>query len=98
MATLFHLLLAVALSFFLVYQARSLAFVLRSHRARAGANGPSRGRLAWLWTGIPILVVVLLAARSWVAVFDVERPAIASSGTALTSAAVGRPASAPNAP
>ena len=32
-----------------------------------------------LWTVIPVVVVLFLAARSWVAVLDVERPAIASA-------------------
>jgi hypothetical protein len=34
-----------------------------------------------LWTAIPIMVVLFLAARSWVAVFDLERPAVASAVT-----------------
>jgi hypothetical protein len=35
---------------------------------------------------IPVIVVLFLAARSWVAVFDVERPAIASVVTAASPA------------
>jgi heme/copper-type cytochrome/quinol oxidase subunit 2 len=34
-----------------------------------------------LWTTIPIIIVLFLAARSWVAVFDLERPAVASAVT-----------------
>jgi heme/copper-type cytochrome/quinol oxidase subunit 2 len=83
--TLLHWLLALALTFFLAYQARSLAFILRSHRAHAAANGQTRRSAALLWIGIPVLVVVVLAARSWMTVLDVDWPAVASSAAALTS-------------
>jgi heme/copper-type cytochrome/quinol oxidase subunit 2 len=32
-----------------------------------------------VWTVIPVVLVLFLAARSWVAVFDLGRPAIASA-------------------
>jgi heme/copper-type cytochrome/quinol oxidase subunit 2 len=32
-----------------------------------------------LWTSIPVIIVLALAARSWVAVFDLGRPATASA-------------------
>ena len=72
-----HLLLAVVLTLFLALQATSLAFVLRLRRARAA--GRPRRPTDVLWTAIPVVVVLVLAARSWVAVFDVERPAVAAA-------------------
>jgi len=75
-STIVHLLLAVVLTLFLAFQARSLAFVLRCRRARVAPRAP--GRTDLLWTCIPIAIVLFLAARSWVAVFDIERPAVAS--------------------
>ena len=95
MAILPHLLLALALTFFLAYQARSLTVILKSHRAHAGARGRPRGVAALLWMGLPVLVVIALAARSWIAILDVDRPAIASSAT-VTPASSGR--SIPSAP
>jgi heme/copper-type cytochrome/quinol oxidase subunit 2 len=74
-----HLLLAVVLTLFLAFQAASLVFVVRYRRARVAARPP--GRTDLLWTAIPIIVVLFLAARSWVAVFDLERPAVASTVT-----------------
>jgi heme/copper-type cytochrome/quinol oxidase subunit 2 len=74
-----HLLLAVVLTLFLAFQAASLVFVVRYRRARVAARPP--GRTDLLWTAIPIMVVLFLAARSWVAVFDLERPAVASAIT-----------------
>jgi heme/copper-type cytochrome/quinol oxidase subunit 2 len=74
-----HLLLAVVLTLFLAFQAASLVFLLRYRRARVAARPPGRADL--LWTTIPIMVVLFLAARSWVAVFDLERPAVASAVT-----------------
>ena len=72
-----HLLLAVILTLFLAVQARSLVVVSRYRRARVAARPPRRSD--WLWTSIPVLIVLFLAARSWVAVFDLERPASASA-------------------
>ena len=79
MFTIVHLLLAVVLTLFLAFQAASLVFVVRYRRARVAARPPGRADL--LWTTIPIMVVLFLAARSWVAVFDLERPAVASAVT-----------------
>ena len=79
MSTIVHLLLAVVLTLFLAFQAASLVFVVRYRRARVAARPPGRADL--LWTTIPIMVVLFLAARSWVAVFDLERPAVASPVT-----------------
>lgn len=79
MSIIVHLLLAVVLTLFLAFQAASLVFVLRYRRARVAARPP--GRTDLLWTAIPIMVVLFLAARSWVAVFDLERPAVASAIT-----------------
>ena len=79
MSIIVHLLLAIVLTLFLAFQAASLAFVVRYRRARVAARPP--GRTDLLWTAIPIMVVLFLAARSWVAVFDLERPAVASAVT-----------------
>ena len=77
MSTILHLPLALALTLFLAYQAGAVMFVLRSRRALSA--GRRRRGTEVLWTVIPVVVVLFLAARSWVAVFDVERPAIASA-------------------
>ena len=79
MSIIVHLLLAVVLTLFLAFQAASLVFLVRYRRARVAARPPGRADL--LWTTIPIMVVLFLAARSWVAVFDLERPAVASAVT-----------------
>ena len=79
MSIIVHLILAVVLTLFLAFQAASLVFVVRYRRARVAARPP--GRTDLLWTTIPIMVVLFLAARSWVAVFDLERPAVASAVT-----------------
>ena len=79
MSIIVHLFLAVVLTLFLAFQAASLVFVVRYRRARVAARPP--GRTDLLWTAIPIMVVLFLAARSWVAVFDLERPAVASAVT-----------------
>ena len=79
MSIIVHLLLAVVLTLFLAFQAASLVFVVRYRRARVAVRPP--GRTDLLWTAIPIVVVLFLAARSWVAVFDLERPAVASAVT-----------------
>ena len=79
MSIIVHLLLAVVLTLFLAFQAASLVFVVRYRRARVAARPP--GRTDLLWTAIPIMVVLFLASRSWVAVFDLERPAVASAVT-----------------
>ncbi len=77
MSSIVHLLLAVVLSLFLAFQARSLVYVLRYRRARRAPRAPRRTDL--VWTSIPIVIVLFLAARSWLAVFDVDRPAAASA-------------------
>jgi heme/copper-type cytochrome/quinol oxidase subunit 2 len=82
-----HLLLALVLTVFLAAQASSLAFVLRSRRAVA-ARTARRSDL--LWTCIPVLLVLFLAARSWLAVVDVPRPAGAAIGTPTELAAAPR--------
>ena len=77
MSILTHLLLAVALTMFLAAQARSFVFVMRCRRAHE--TGRRRHRTDVLWTSIPVIIVLALAARSWVAVFDLGRPAAASA-------------------
>ena len=76
MSTITHLLLAVVLTLFLAAQARSFVYVMRS---RARESGRRRRRTDLLWTSIPVIIVLALAARSWVAVFDLGRPATASA-------------------
>jgi heme/copper-type cytochrome/quinol oxidase subunit 2 len=75
-STITHLLLAVVLTLFLAAQARSFVYVMRS---RARESGRRRRRTDLLWTSIPVIIVLALAARSWVAVFDLGRPATASA-------------------
>jgi heme/copper-type cytochrome/quinol oxidase subunit 2 len=75
-STITHLLLAVVLTLFLAAQARSFVYVLRS---RARESGRRRRRTDLLWTSIPVIIVLALCARSWVAVFDLGRPATASA-------------------
>ena len=77
MSTILHLLLALALTLFLAFQGGALVFVLRSRRARLAGRGRRPTEL--LWTVIPVMLVLFLAARSWVAVFDLGRPAVASA-------------------
>ncbi|HTY81058.1 MAG TPA: hypothetical protein VMI34_24770 [Candidatus Bathyarchaeia archaeon] len=86
MSTITHALLAIVLTLFVAAQARSFVFVMRCRRAEP--NGRRR-RTDVLWTSIPLLIVLALAARSWVAAFDLERAA---------SAAVSAPAPEPGAP
>lgn len=86
MSTIVHLLLAVILTSFLAFQTASLLFVVRYRRARLAARPPRRTDL--VWSSIPIVIVLFLAARSWVAAFDLERPAIAS---AVAEADLGAP-------
>jgi len=83
-----HLLLAVALTLFLAAQARSFAYVMRCRRAQAAGRRPRRTDV--LWTSIPVIIVLALAARSWIVVFDLQHPAAAS--------AVVAPVPAPGAP
>ena len=77
MSTILHLLLALALTLFLAFQAGALVFVLRSRRALL--IGRRQRPTELLWTVIPVVLVLFLAARSWVAVFDLGRPAVASA-------------------
>jgi len=44
----------------------------------------------FIWTGIPVLLVLFLAARSWVAVVDVHRPAVAATRAPTQSAGTPR--------
>ncbi len=74
-----HLLLAVILTLFLALQARSLLVVLRHRRATVAAR--HRRRTDLLWTCIPVVIVLFLAARSWVAVFGLAQPEIAAAVT-----------------
>ena len=77
MSTITHLLLAVVLTVFLAAQARSFLYVMRCRRDQERRR--RRRRTDVLWTAIPVIIVLALAARSWVAVFDLGRPATASA-------------------
>ncbi len=83
-----HLLLAVILTLFLALQARSLLVVLRHRRATVAAR--HRRRTDLLWTCIPVVIVLFLAARSWVAVFGLAQPEIAAAVTKAEPAATPR--------
>ena len=83
MSTITHLLLAIALTLFLAAQARSFIYVMRCRRAVE--PGRRRRRTDVLWTSIPVVIVLALCARSWVAVFDLQRPATASAVVAPAS-------------
>ena len=85
MPTIVHLLLALILTVFLAAQASSLVFVVRSRRAVSPRGARRHSDL--LWTCIPVVLVLFLAARSWVAVVDVHRPAVAATGGAPSAAA-----------
>jgi heme/copper-type cytochrome/quinol oxidase subunit 2 len=84
-STILHLLLALALTLFLAFQGGALVFVLRSRRALLA--GRRRRPTELLWTVIPVVLVLFLAARSWVAVFDLGRPAVASAVVTAVPAA-----------
>jgi len=69
-----HVVLALVLTGVLAYQAGALAAVLRSRRA---LGGPRPWRLTdFVWVLIPVAVVAVLAARSWIAAFDLGAPAM----------------------
>ena len=72
-----HWLLAVILTLFLALQVRSLLVVLRHRRAATSA----RRATDLLWTCIPVVIVLFLAARSWVAVVGLAQPEIAAAVT-----------------
>ncbi len=88
MPTIVHLLLALVLTVFLAAQVSALALVLRSRRA-VSAQG-ARRTTDLLWTCIPVLLVLFLAARSWMVVVDVHRPAVAATGPLSQSTVVPR--------
>ena len=76
MSTITHVVLAVVLTLFLAAQARSFVFVMRCRKAEP--TGCHRRRSDALWTSIPLIIVLALAARSWVTVFDLQRAAAAA--------------------
>ena len=84
-----HLLLAVILTLFLALQASSLLVVLRQRRATAGGRG--RRRTDLLWTSIPVVIVLFLATRSWVAVSGLAQPEIAAAVTPAEPSSVQGP-------
>jgi len=81
-----HWLLAIILTLFLALQARSLLVVLRHRRAASTA----RRATDLLWTCIPIVIVLFLAARSWVAVIGLPQPEFAAAVTKQEASATQR--------
>ena len=77
-----HLMLAAVLTLFLIFQARSLVHVLRDRRVHAPERARRHSDI--VWTVIPVVVVFLLAARSWLAVVDLPHPAAAAAGAPVT--------------
>jgi len=90
LSTIVHLLLAVTLTLFLGFQARSLVVVLRYRRSASVTR--HRPRTDLLWTCIPVVVVLVLAARSWVTVFGLAQPEPAAAVTRAEPGAVSRAA------
>ncbi len=89
MSTITHVVLAVVLTLFLAAQVRSFVFVMRCRKAEP--TGRRRRPSDVLWTSIPLIIVLALAARSWVTVFDLQRAAAA----AAVSAAAPNPGASP---
>jgi heme/copper-type cytochrome/quinol oxidase subunit 2 len=83
-STITHVVLAVVLTLFLAAQARSFVFVMRCRRAEP--SGRQRRRSDVLWTSIPLIIVLALAARSWVTIFDLQRAA-AAAGVSVSATA-----------
>jgi len=81
--------LAVVLTLFLAAHVRSFVFVMRCRKAEP--TGRHRRASDVLWTSIPLIIVLALAARSWVTVFDLQRAAAA----AAVSAAAPNPGASP---
>ena len=79
-----HVLLALILTMVLVCQARALASVLHSRRLLAKQRKPRVTELVWV--AIPVAVVLVLAARSWLIALDLGLPAMASVAPAEVSA------------
>ena len=77
--TIAHWLLAVVLTLFLAFQVRSVFVVLRHRRAVVTAR--RRRGTDLFWTCIPVVIVLLLAARSWVAILGLAQPEIAAAVT-----------------
>jgi heme/copper-type cytochrome/quinol oxidase subunit 2 len=88
---LLHVLLALTLTLFLIYQAHALAVILRARRVQGRAGRPAD----LVWTVIPVLVVLFLAARSWLVLLDANGPAVASLAASATSLRAPLPGSNP---
>jgi heme/copper-type cytochrome/quinol oxidase subunit 2 len=81
-----HLMLAVVLTLFLIFQGRSLVYVLRARRVHALERARRHSDI--VWAVIPVVVVFMLAARSWLAVVDLPHPSAASAGAPVTQSLV----------
>ena len=69
------MLLALILTLVLVGQARVLVRVLRQRRVLAPHRPWQMTELVWV--AIPVAVVLVLAARSWIAALDLGLPSLA---------------------
>jgi heme/copper-type cytochrome/quinol oxidase subunit 2 len=83
-STAVHVALALVLTLVLAGQARAFAAVLRSRRAVASRRPPRRTELVWIV--IPVVVVLFLAARSWIIALDLGSPAMATMAPVNVSA------------
>jgi hypothetical protein len=79
-----HLALALILTLMLGGQAWALAGVLCSRRVLAAQRQTRIAELVWVI--LPVAVVFLLAARSWLVAFDLGPPAVASVAPVEVSA------------
>jgi len=79
-----HVALALILTFMLGCQAWVFAGVLCSRRVLAAQRQPRMTELVWV--AIPVVVVLFLAARSWIVAFDLGLPAMASVAPVEVSA------------
>jgi heme/copper-type cytochrome/quinol oxidase subunit 2 len=78
-----HAVLALILTGVLASQVRAFVALLRSRRG-ISARGASR-KSDVVWMAIPVAVVLVLAARSWIAAFDLSSPAPAAHAPAEVS-------------
>ena len=90
MTDLAHLALALILTLMLGGQVWAVADVLCSRRALGARRQTRITELAWVV--LPVAVVLLLAARSWIVAFDLGPPAVASVAPVEVSA---QPSAAP---
>jgi heme/copper-type cytochrome/quinol oxidase subunit 2 len=75
-----HVVMALILTGVLIWQARTLAIVLRSRRS---TRTERRSRITdMVWIAVPLVAVVFLAVRSWILVLELGAPAAADPSLA----------------